>query len=66
MVPAPTVSVRGAAAAIPADGEITGFSYILSADRKYALVEFVARHPKAFGAMRKANVPDVKLFPRHE
>lgn len=65
--PVPEPRVAGAAAArVPADSEITGFSYVLSADGKFALVEFVARHPKAFDVLRKANPLEVKLFPRNE
>lgn len=64
--PIPAPWARGAAPPPPSDTEITGFSYVLSADGKYALVEFVARHPKAFDALRNSRLPDVKLFPRNQ
>jgi hypothetical protein len=44
--------------------EITGFSYVVSDDGRFALVEFVARDKRAFDGLMGSGRADVKVFRR--
>ncbi len=59
-VPAPRP--RGSKFSKPDPTGILGFSFVLSDDKKHALVEFVARDRLAFKDMLADKRPDVKVF----
>ncbi len=63
--PTPASGQREARATPAGETEITGFRYELSDDRRLALVEFTARHPRAFAAITSSTHPDVKVFARN-
>jgi len=50
----------------PDPGGIAAFRYTISDDGRFALVEFVANHPRAFEAIRRANPSEVKVFQRNQ
>ncbi|MCC6540261.1 MAG: hypothetical protein IT162_22125 [Bryobacterales bacterium] len=58
-VPSPEERQRAAASKTPA---LTSYSVVLSDDRKFALVEFVAEDPKALEELLKSERADVKRF----
>ena len=59
-VPAPPV--LGTKPARPAATGIIGFHFVISDDKKHAIVEFVARDRSAFNGLMADRRPDVKVF----
>jgi hypothetical protein len=64
-VPAPDAAA-GAASNVLDDNHISGFRFVESDDRKFALVEFEARNAKAFRPILESKHPDVKTFERNK
>lgn len=50
----------------PDDNSISGFRFVESDDRRFALVEFVARNAKAFRPILESKHPDVRTFERNK